>query len=249
MAPGGKPRRRKTGRAGRYYLAAGLLVFVVGAIACYAYLLPHTGPGTSNTSSSNTRTKKPVILYVNQGNGAVNRTNFDAMVSYTNSSGFNTVFFQIYRQGVLLFSQPDLQTFVTLAHQKNLEIFFSLWISSSSQQIPLSIYGLGEDGVNLDMSTLSLSSQESLLASLKADYSGVTAVTTDNMSSTLKPDLLVLETYGTGLQPFIRPGIIGSVGVFTTSSQAEYQSEFQYALQNSDGVMVFDYAGLLKSGY
>ena len=213
-------------------------MFAVGAVACYAYLLPHPGPGT-----------KPVILYVNQGNGAVNRTNFEAMADYATSHGFNTVFFQIYRQGVLLFNQQDLQVFVTQAHLKNLGIFFSLWITNSSQQIPTSIYALGEDGVSLDMSSLGLPSQRSLLASLKADYSGKTAVTTTDMNSPLKPDMLVLETYGTGLQSFIRHGIIGSVGVFTTSSLASYQSQFEYALQNSDGVMVFDYAGLLESGY
>lgn len=96
------------------------------------------------------------------------------MAGYANSSGFNTVFFQIYRKGILLFSQQDLQTFVTQAHLKDLKIFFSLWITNPSQQIPSSIYGLGEDGVSLDMSNLSLSSQQSLLVSLKADYSGET---------------------------------------------------------------------------
>lgn len=213
-------------------------MLAVGAVACYAYLLPHSGSGT-----------KPVILYVNQGNGVVDRTNFDTMAGYANSSGFNTVFFQIYRRGVLLFNQQDLQIFVIQAHLKDLRIFFSLLITNSSQQIPSSIYGLGEDGISLDMSTLSLSSQQSLLASLKADYSGKTAVTTSDMNSPLKPNLLVLETYSTGLKSSIEPGIIGSVEVVATSSQADYQSQFEYALQNSDGVMVFDYAGLLKSGY
>ncbi|MGD0146351.1 MAG: hypothetical protein ABSB53_05805 [Nitrososphaerales archaeon] len=238
MAPGGKSRRRKPGGAGRYYLIAGLLVFVVGVVVCYVYLLPHSSPEI-----------KPVILYVNQGNGAVNRTNFDAMASYANSSGFNTMFFQIYRKGALLFSQQDLQTFVTQAHLKDLKIFFSLYMTNPSQQIPSSIYGLGEDGVSLDMLNLSLPSQQSLLASLKASFGGETAVTTDNMYSTLKPDLLVKETYAPDTKPFIKPGIIGSVEVVATSSQADYQSQFQYALQNSDGVMVFDYAGLLKSGH
>jgi len=39
------------------------------------------------------------------------------------------------------------------------------------------------------------------------------------------------------------------VGVFATASKADYEQQFQYALNNSDGVMVFDYAGLVKSGY
>jgi len=60
---------------------------------------------------------------------------------------------------------------------------------------------------------------------------------------------LVLETYGQVFQQYIRHGIIASVGVFATSSMTDYQSQFQYALSNSDGVMVFDYAGLFKSGY
>ena len=247
--PQGKRRRRKAGGARRYYLAAGLLVLVVGAVAWYVYLLPHSGQGVSNTLSSTTEINKPIILYVNQGNGAVNVSNFGAMADFAVKHGFNTVFFQIYRQGVLLFSQQDLTTFVKQAHQRNLSIFFSLYITNSSQQLPSSVYGLGENGVSLDMSTLSLSSQQSLLASLKTDFSGKTAVTTTDMNSPLKPDLLVLETYSTSLQSFIKPGIIGSVEVVATSSQANYQSQFEYALQNSDGVMVFDYAGLLKSGY
>ena len=93
---------------------------------------------------------------MNQGNGVVNVTNFDAMADFAVKHGFNTVFFQIYRQGVLLFSQRDLQTFVNQAHQRNLSIFFALSFTNSSQQIPASIYGLGEDGVSLDMLTLCL---------------------------------------------------------------------------------------------
>ncbi|MGD0395790.1 MAG: hypothetical protein ABSB26_02620 [Nitrososphaerales archaeon] len=249
MAPGGKLRHRKTGGARRYYLAAGMVVIVAASvIGWYAYLLTHSNPEINGTSST-MGTSKPVILYVNQGNGAVNVTNFDVMADCATSHGFNVVFFQIYRQGILLFSQQNLQTFVNQAHLKNLRIFFSLWITNSSQHIPSSIYVLGEDGVNLDMSMLSPTSQQSLLVSLKADYRGKTAVTTTDMNSTLKPDLLVLETYGISLQHLIKHGAILSVGVYKELSQADYQSQLQYALQNSDGVMVFDYAGLLKSGY
>ncbi len=171
------------------------------------------------------------------------------MASFATSRGFNTVFFQIYREGTLLFSQQELQTFVEMAHSQNLSIFFALYITNASQQIPFGALGSGENGVSLDMSTLSLASQQSKLTSLKSEYGGETAVTTTDMTSPLKPNLLVLETYYTDQQSYIKSGIIGSVGIFATSSKAEYQSEFQYALQNSDGVMVFDYAGLLKSGY
>jgi len=203
----------------------------------------HQQPNQSLSSS------KLVILYINQGNGIVNESNFGAMASFAAIHGFNTVFFQIYREGTLLFNQQQLQAFVAMAHSENLSIFFALYMTNSSQQIPFSVLGAGENGVSLDMSTLSLASQESMLASLRSEYGGETAVTTTDMTSPLKPDLLILETYSTSQQSYIKPGIIGSVGVFETSSKAEYQSEFQYSVQNSDGVMVFDYAGLLKSGY
>jgi hypothetical protein len=157
---------------------------------------------------------KPIILYVNQGNGVVNGSNFASMLNFTASHGFNTVFFQAYRQGVLLFSDSQLQTFVTQAHAENLKIFFSLYITNSSQLLPTSIYGLGEDGISLDMSTLNPSSQQVYLTSLETSYHGESAVTTTDMTSQLKPDLLVLETYGTAYQQFVSHGIVAVVGVF-----------------------------------
>jgi hypothetical protein len=191
---------------------------------------------------------KPIILYVNQGNGVVNGTNFGTMLNFASSHGFNTIFFQVYRAGVLLFSAGELSSFANQSHAQGLKIYFALYFTSSSQSVPSAIFGLGEDGISLDVSTLSLSTQESLLSDLAACHCQ-TAVTTTDMSSPLEPDLLVLETYGAGSQQYIRHGVIASVGVFATSSLADYQSQFQYALSNSDGVMVFDYAGLLKSGY
>jgi len=172
------------------------------------------------------------------------------MLSTARSHGFNTVFFQVYRAGNLLFNGSELGGFVTDAHSQGLKIFFALYFTSASQTLPQSIYGLGEDGISLDMSTLPPASQQSLFGNLQAGYrSGVTAITTTDASLALKPEILVLETYAAGSQGFIRHGIIASVGVFATASKADYDQQFQYALNNSDGVMVFDYAGLVKSGY
>ena len=74
-------------------------------------------------------------------------------------------------------------------------------------------------------------------------------MTTTDFQSVLRPDMLILETYGVQYQEYIHQGMIGSVGVFATTSKQDYQQQLQYALNNSDGVLVFDYAGLLKSGY
>jgi hypothetical protein len=231
-----RPSMRRRGRRGvrKSAILVAAAVVLVALLAIFLY---------QNQSSQ----EKPIILYVNQGNGVVNGLNFGMMLDFASSHGFNTVFFQVYRAGVLLFSRNELSTFANQSHAQGLKIFFSLYFTNSSQPMP-SIFGLGEDGISLDVSTLSLSMQESLLDDLVPCHCQ-TAVTTTDMNSPLKPDLLVLETYGPAFQQYIRHGIIASIGVFATSSQSDYQSQFQYALSNSDGLMVFDYAGLLKSGY
>jgi xanthosine utilization system XapX-like protein len=230
---GSKHRRKGRGRPLKYLaIVAGLSVLILFSYLYFQSPKP-----------------KSVILYVDQGNGAVGESNFGQMTSFASAHGFNTIFFQVYRQGALLFTKSDLSSFVNQAHTQGLEIFFALYFTNSTQAMPNSIMGLGEDGVSLDMSTLSTATQENLLATLTTSCGCKTAVTTTDMTSPLKPDLLILETYGPPDQQYIRPGTIGSVGVFATSSQEDYQSQFQYALNNSDGVMVFDYAGLLKSGY
>ena len=232
--------RRRGSTARKYYIIAALVVASLGILLYSAYLL-RLFPGNAS---------KPVILYVNQGNGIVDESNFAAMLSAAKSHGFNTVFFQVYRAGSLLFNESELGGFVADAHSQGLKIFFALYFTSASQTLPQSIYALGEDGISLDMSTLPSASQQRLFGNLQAGYrSGQTAITTTNASLALKPEILVLETYAAGSQGFIRHGIIASVGVFATASKTDYEQQFQYALNNSDGVMVFDYAGLVKSGY
>lgn len=236
MSPKPRHPRRKSRTAA--YIAVAIVLLSAAAVGVY---LVSAGGQKAPT--------KPVILYVNQGNGVVNGSNFGTMASYAVSRGFNTVFFQVYRQGTLLFSPTQLASFVNESHSDGLKIFFALYITDPSQELPSSIYGLGEDGINLDMSTLALPYQQAFLSSLEGSYHGQTAVTTTNMTSPLKPNLLILETYGPGLQQYIRHGTIASVEVVATTSRQDYESQLVYALQNSDGVMVFDYAGLLKAGY
>ena len=239
-------------------LYAAIAVVMVIAVAAGLYLTHATNStttlgtsfltGTSTTTISNSA--KSVILYVNQGNAFVSRSNFSSLLSFAKSNQFNTIFFQVYRSGSLLFSQSDLQFLVTSAHVENLKIYFALYFTSPSQQIPSSIYSLGEDGINLDMSTLSPSDQANLLSTLSQNYhSGRTSVTSLDFQTTLKPDQLILETYSTADQQYIHPGIIASVEPLAIPNAQEYNSQFQYALKNSDGVMVFDYYGLLKTGY
>jgi hypothetical protein len=255
-----KSRRNSARSNARYYLVGGVAIAVIIGYLLVSAAFQGRGGASSQSSSATTSAatqsasstgtaSKPVILYVNQGNGVVNESNFGKLLGTAASHGFNTIFFQVYRAGTLLFTDGSLSQFVASAHDQGLKIFFALYFTDSKQEIPSSIYSDGEDGINLDMSALTPSAQAGLLANLSSSYSGKTAVTATDFTTTLRPDMLILETYGTGYDQYIRPGIIASVGVFTTSSEQQYKQEFQYALTNSDGVMVFDYAGLVKSGY
>jgi hypothetical protein len=237
-----KRRKSRSGNPSKsraiYYLIGGI------AIAAFVgYLLISGLQGHGGIASS------PIILYVNQGNGVVNGSNFGQLMGMASSHGFNTIFFQVYRSGMLLFADSSLSQFVVSAHGQGLKIFFALYFTNSTQEIPGSIYADGEDGINLDMSTLPIDSQTTLFNGLSSAYSGKTAITTTNPSLPLKPSLLIVETYGAGNDQYIHHGMIASVGVFATSSRQDYEQQFQYALANSDGVMVFDYAGLVKAGY
>jgi hypothetical protein len=242
-------RKSRERRASKRWPLLATIILVVVVLASAVVLYHPAGSSATQSSSSG----KYVILYVNQGNGVVNESNFGSMLSFASVHGFNTIFFQVYREGDLLFNASQLSFFVSQAHAQRMKVFFSVYITSGAQMLPVSIYNLGEDGISLDMSTLPFSDQSSFFSSLKEGYtSGLTAITTTNLTLSLSPDLLVLETYASQVQQYslyVHPGVILSVGVFATTSQTDYQQEFQYSLANSDGVMVFDYAGLMKSGY
>ena len=238
-----KSRKNQTRPNTRYYLLGGAAVAViVGYLLLSASL---QGQGKSATTAAS----KPIILYVNQGNGVVNDSNFGELLSTATSHGFNTLFFQVYRSGTLLFTTDALSQLVASAHAQGLKIFLALYFTNTTQSLPSSIYSAGEDGISLDMSTLPIATQTGLFDQLSSSYTGKTAITTTDFTLALKLDLLVVETYGAGNDQYIHAGVIASVGVFDTTSRQDYQQQYQYALSNSDGVMVFDYAGLVKSGY
>jgi uncharacterized protein (UPF0333 family) len=229
-------------------ILVGVVILIV-VISVGALLLVQK---SSTSVAETTSESKPIILYVNQGNALVDTSNFTTLLNFAKENGFNTIFFQVYRSGNLLFSESNLTYFVDTVHLEKLKIFFALYFTASNQLIPTSIYGLGEDGINLDMSTLNNDVQANLLATLQQNYKGQTSVTTTNFTTSLRPDLLILETYqaqNASKDIYIHSGIIASVEPLSMSSKEAYQSQFQYDLINSDGVMVFDYYGLLKTGY
>jgi hypothetical protein len=84
--------------------------------------------------------QKPITLYVNQGNGIVNGTRFGTLLTFASSRGFNTIFFQVYREGRLLSSPTILESFVNQAHAAGMRIFFALYFTSATKSLRSSIY-------------------------------------------------------------------------------------------------------------
>ena len=232
-------------------LAIIVLVAIAGLGTAYSLFFTHGSGATLSASSTQATSFKWKILYVNQGNGRVNESNFGALLSTLRSHSFNALFFQVYRSGSLLFTTDQLSYFVTNSQKDNISIFFALYFTNSSQQIPSQIYGLGENGISLDMSTLTLQSEQILLSTLQQNYhAGKIAITTTNFQLGLKPDLLILETYDfSSDKQFIHQGIIAGVLPLSTQNKQDYESQVSYALNNSDGVLVFDYYVLITKGY
>jgi len=252
----GRRNQRQFGRGGKprslaIPIVIAIIVIIVIAVGVY---YATSGHSTQSTSSSGTTVfnpeNKPVILYVNQGNAYVGQNSFANLTKFALDHKFNTIFFQIYNAGDLIFNGSALNYFVLNAHLFHLSIYFALYFTKPNQTIPSSIYSYHEDGISLDMSTLPNTTQTNLLSTLQQNYqSGKTAVTTYNFNTKLKPDLLIFETYTNSTTQYIHSGVIASVEVAQTTSKANYLSQLNYVLDNSNGVMVFDYYGLLKSGY
>ncbi len=173
--PEGRARSRKVParRSPPKFIILAIVVLIAIAVAGTVYFVFFTHGGNVVATTSSTATQgnnnKWKILYVNQGNGVVNESNFGAMLSTTKSHGFNTIFFQVYRSGNLLFTTDQLKYFVSTSQIDNISIFFALYFTSSSQQIPSQIYSLGENGISLDMSTLPFQNQQIPLFHIAAE--------------------------------------------------------------------------------
>lgn len=223
-----------------------MVIVVVIAVAVGFFLYSGQHGNTTTAKSAQWR-----ILYVNQGNGYVGENNFSLLIAMTKSHNFNTIFFQVYRSGSLLYTTDQMKYFITSAHDSNVSIFFALFFTEASDQIPTTIFTLGENGLSLDMSTLTTSAQSSIFSEVKSAYTqGKIAITTTDFSISLHPDLLILETYQEPQdEQYIHPGIIAGVEVLATQNNQDYNQQVQYARDHSDGVMVFDLYGLLRTGY
>src|SRR5579863_3625747 len=114
-------RRQKSAWSRRAPIIIACAIIIVIVVGSTFFVLNQNKKDNTTTNSttsavSSDSESKPIILYINQDNGAVNESNINQMLQYASVRGFNTIFFQIYHNGALMFTTSQLSYFVGVAH-------------------------------------------------------------------------------------------------------------------------------------
>jgi hypothetical protein len=224
-------------------------VSIVAALFLLAIIYTNVFPG--NYGVGITATNKPVILYYNYGEQPFAISAFPNVVAFASSHGFNTLMLVVYIDHDPIFNNSILRSFYEYAQTKNVTFVPSYYIESLNDTINVS----GFSWINLDMERLSQSDQAIYYGNMSkiVPLASVTMPYGENPLFYTK--MLIVETYASPpifwLEQitYSHGGTICSVHINYVHSEQEYRSEFDYCLKYSDGVMVFDYPILVRSGY
>jgi len=193
---------------------------------------------------------KPVILYYDYENLPFNASQFPEIVQTTLGHHFNTLMVLVYFNHNAIFNQSTLEYFYMYAHSKNLTFVPSFYIESLGDNISAP----GFPWVNIDMEKVAPSLQRFVYARISDQTSVLVSVTSPyGQPVEFAPSLDILETYSNTPSfwfeqlGYWHPEHICSIAAWLVHSQQEYESEKNYCLKYSQGVMVFDYYNLLKS--
>jgi hypothetical protein len=192
---------------------------------------------------------KPVILYYDYENLPFNASEFPVIVQVTSEHHFNTLMVLVYFNHREIFNESTLNYFFAYARSKNLTFVPSFYIEAMKD----TFNSTGFPWINLDMEKIAPVLQRFVYARVSDQSSGLVSITSpDGQPVEFSPSLDILETYSSTpsfwfLQlSYWHSGHICSVASWMLSQQ-EYDSEKNYCLKYSQGVMVFDYYNLLKS--
>jgi hypothetical protein len=195
--------------------------------------------------------KKPIILYFHLPDPPLQVSQFPGVVNFTLRHGFNTIMMVIFNFGEASFNRSTVAYFISYAASKGLTFVPSYYIRSTSDQI--NVTGLA--WVNLDMERLDSYDQRVFYDRIAQIVPLVSVTSPYRQPVGFHTPMQIVETYATSpvfwldQLGYYHPGKICSVGEFLLNSQQEYDAEKAYCLKYSDGVMVFDYYSLLKSGF
>ncbi|HYB03315.1 MAG TPA: hypothetical protein VED17_02560 [Nitrososphaerales archaeon] len=193
---------------------------------------------------------KPVILYYNYENLPFNTSEFPAIVQKTSEHHFNTLMMLVYYNHREIFNESTLNYFFTYARSKNLTFVPSFYLESLGDNFN----STGFPWINLDMEKIAPNLQRFVYARVSDQSSGLVSITSPyGQPVEFSPSLDILETYSSTPSfwfmqlSYWHTDHICSVASWMLHSQQEYDSEKNYCLKYSQGVMVFDYFNLLKS--
>jgi len=192
---------------------------------------------------------KPVILYYNTFNLPINASSFKTVIDFARSNHFNALMLLVYAYGQALFNQSEISYFSSFAAKNNITFVPSYYIVSGDDRINTT----GYSWVNLDMEKLSPKLQSSFYAGIASQVKLVSVTSPYGQRLPYHPEMNIVETYYA--TPvfwyyqlwFDHSAVVCSVSAHSAESQTAFNAEFNYCLERSRGVMVFDYWNMIEA--
>jgi hypothetical protein len=194
-------------------------------------------------------TNKPVILYYNPFNLQVNESQFPAIISYATRNHFNTLMLIVYAYNRPLFKSSEISYFENYSARNGVTFVPSYYIVSLTDKINTT----GFRWINLDLESLTTLKQYFFYEKMSRNIPIVSVTSIYGQQLRFQPSMNIVETYFNA--PvfwfyqlwFPHSGVVCSVSAARATSQSVFDSEFNYCLDHSRGVMVFDYWNMLRS--
>lgn len=196
---------------------------------------------------------KPVILYYDYENLPFkNSSQFPTIVANTLRHHFNTLMLLVYYNHEMIFNESTVKYFFSYSRSQGLNFVPSYYVESLGDSFNVS----GFRWINLDMERIDSNLQPEFYSRISLESVGaeISVSSPYGQHVVYAPSLNIVETYSTTprfwfLQlTYWHPGHICSIAPWLVHNEQEYDSEKNFCLKYSDGVMVFDYYNLLKSG-
>jgi len=248
--PGRNPTRSSSKKNKKRLFLASLIVSLVslGVVAFLEY------PPIFFSSPNGQNLPRPIILYYNYENLPFQPKQFSQIVQTTIRHGFNTLMLLVFYKHHQIFDQSTIQNFSSYAAIHNLTLVPSYYITSIAED---SINATSFRWINLDMESIPPFDQLLYLGRTASSPSiSLVSVTSPyGQSVTLETSMDIVETYSSYPSfwfmqlSYPHSYHVCSVGVFQLHSQAEYDAEKNYCLRYTEGLMVFDYYNLMRSGF
>ena len=195
---------------------------------------------------------KPVILYYNFENLPFQPAQFPSIVNTTLAHHFNTLMLLVYYNDEAIFNESIVHHFFEYSKSRSLTFVPSYYISSLADRINIS----GYQWINLDMEKLNPNNQRLYYGKELLQNIRLISVTSPyGQKQEFVTSLNIVESYSASpwfwleQLTYLHYSNACAVAVWMLHSQADYDSQKNYCLRYTEGVMVFDYYNLLKTGF